>query len=177
MALTVLLGGARSGKSALAARMAARGPEPVTVIVTGEPRDEEMAERIRRHRASRPASWITVEEAVELAGALSAAEPHGCVVVDCLTLWVSNLLERGEEDAGILDRARTAADVAAARIAPTIVVSNEVGSGIVPMNALARRYRDLLGEVNAIWASVAASTMLVVAGRALTLSELADLDG
>ena len=112
---------------------------------------------------------------MELAGALSGAGPDGCVVVDCLTLWVSNLLERGEEDDGIIDRARTAADLAAGRTAPTIVVSNEVGSGIVPMNALARRYRDLLGEVNAIWASGAASTLLVVAGRALTLSEPADL--
>ena len=175
MPLTLLLGGARSGKSALAARMATRWPGPVTVIVTGEARDEEMAERIRRHRAARPAAWDTVEEPVDLDGAISGATADACVVVDCLTLWVSNLLERGEKDVQITDRARTAADLAARRSASTIVVSNEVGSGIVPMNALARRYRDLLGEVNAIWADVAVSTLLVVAGRVLPLSEPADL--
>jgi adenosylcobinamide kinase/adenosylcobinamide-phosphate guanylyltransferase len=174
MALTLLLGGARSGKSALAVRMATRWRGPVTVIVTGEARDEEMAERIRRHRAARPPSWDTIEEPVDLDGAISGTAAEACAVVDCLTLWVSNLLERGEEDAEVTDRAHTAADLASRRSAPTIVVSNEVGSGIVPMNALARRYRDLLGEVNAIWADVAASNLLVVAGRVLPLSEPAD---
>src|SRR6185503_1073686 len=116
MALTLLLGGARSGKSALAERLAARWDGPVTVVVTAEARDAEMAERIRRHRARRPAGWRTVEEPVGR-------------------------------------RARSAAAAAAARAAPTVVVSNEVGAGIVPADALSRRYRDLLGEVNAVWAA------------------------
>ncbi|HKP99939.1 MAG TPA: bifunctional adenosylcobinamide kinase/adenosylcobinamide-phosphate guanylyltransferase, partial [Actinomycetes bacterium] len=98
MALTLLLGGARSGKSALAERLAARWDGPVTVVVTGEARDAEMAARIRRHRDRRPAAWQTVEEPVDLETALALAPAGAQVVVDCLTLRVSNLLEHGLTD-------------------------------------------------------------------------------
>jgi adenosylcobinamide kinase / adenosylcobinamide-phosphate guanylyltransferase len=171
MALTLLLGGARSGKSALAERLAARFTGPVTVVATAQARDAEMAERIRRHRGQRPADWRTVEEPFDLEAAIANAPAGTYVLVDCLTLWVSNLVEQGLPDEQVGRRARAAADVAAARPGPTVVVSNEVGSGIVPADALSRRYRDLLGQVNAAWAAAADQTLLLVAGRALPLAD------
>lgn len=181
VALTLLLGGARSGKSALAVRMGKAWGAPVVVIVTGEPRDEEMAEKIKRHRAARPPKWKTVEEPAELAQALSAVQPEASVIVDCLTLWVSNLIERSLGDEEIERRAREAASIAAARQGSTVAVSNEVGAGIVPGNALARRFRNLLGRVNAIWAEAAELSLFMVAGRALPLFDpetaLRDPDG
>ena len=171
MGLTLLLGGARSGKSALAARLAARHQGPVTVVVTGEARDAEMAERIRRHRAGRPAHWQTVESPRDLEPAIAGAPADGFVVLDCLTLWVSNLMERGLDDHRVETLARSAAAAAAARAAPTVAVSNEVGAGIVPADPLSRRYRDLLGQVNATWAAAADQTLLLVAGRALLLAD------
>jgi adenosylcobinamide kinase/adenosylcobinamide-phosphate guanylyltransferase len=171
MALTLLLGGARSGKSALAARLAGRWAGPVTVVATGQAGDAEMAERIRRHRAGRPGHWTTVEEPLELEAALAAAPAGAFVVLDCLTLWVANLMDQGLDDPQVEGRARSAAAAAAARAAPTVTVSNEVGAGIVPASALARRYRDLLGQVNAIWADAAAQTLLLVAGRAVPLGD------
>jgi adenosylcobinamide kinase / adenosylcobinamide-phosphate guanylyltransferase len=175
MSLTVLLGGARSGKSALAQRLAGRWDGPVTVVATGQAGDAEMAERIARHRAARPAGWDTVEEPLELAAALAAAGGDAFVVVDCLTLWVSNLLEQGLDDAGVDARARAAAATAAARLAPTVAVSNEVGAGIVPADPLSRRYRDLLGQVNAAWAAAADQALLLVAGRAVPLADPLEL--
>jgi len=169
MALTVLLGGARSGKSALAARLAGSWAGPVTVVVTGQAGDAEMAERIERHRAERPRSWQTVEAPRELEPALAAAPDGGFVIVDCLTLWVSNLMGQGLPDRQVEQRARAAAAVAAARSGPTVAVSNEVGAGIVPAEAVARRYRDLLGQVNTIWAAAADQALLLVAGRAVPL--------
>jgi adenosyl cobinamide kinase/adenosyl cobinamide phosphate guanylyltransferase len=171
MALTLLLGGARSGKSALAARLAAAWDGPVTVVVTGQARDGEMAERIRRHRAERPPGWATVETPLELEAALAAAPAEAFVLLDCLTLWVSNLMEQGLGDEQVLARARAAAAAAAARAAPTGAVSNEVGAGIVPGDALSRRYRDLLGQVNAAWAAAAGRSLLLVAGRAVALAD------
>jgi adenosylcobinamide kinase/adenosylcobinamide-phosphate guanylyltransferase len=170
MALTLLLGGARSGKSALAARLAGRWDGPVTVVVTGEARDAEMAERIRRHRAGRPGHWRTVEAPREVEAALAAAPADALVVLDCLTLWVSNLMEQqGLDDAKVEQLARSAAATAAARAAPTVAVSNQVGAGIVPADALSRRYRDLLGQVNAVWAAAADQALLLVAGRGVPL--------
>jgi adenosyl cobinamide kinase/adenosyl cobinamide phosphate guanylyltransferase len=169
MAMTLLLGGARSGKSALAERLAARWDGPVTAVVTAEARDPEMTERIRRHRAQRPAGWRTVEEPLDLEAALTRAPEGVFVVLDCLTLWVSNLLEQGLTDEQARRRARSAAAAAAERAAPTVVVSNEVGSGIVPADPLARRYRDLLGQVNAVWAAAADQALLLVAGQAVPL--------
>jgi adenosylcobinamide kinase / adenosylcobinamide-phosphate guanylyltransferase len=169
MPLTLLLGGARSGKSALAARLAGRWDGPVTVVVTGQARDAEMAERIRRHRAGRPGHWRTVESPREVGAALAGAPADAFVVLDCLTLWVSNLLEQGLDDRRVEQLARSAAATAAARAAPTVAVSNEVGAGIVPADALSRRYRDLLGQVNAAWAAEADQALLLVAGRAVPL--------
>lgn len=169
MPLTLLLGGARSGKSQLAVDMASRTNAGVAVIATGEPRDDEMAQRIERHRAQRPAGWETIEEPVDLCGALTSVAGDACVLVDCLTLWASNMLERGCSDTEIEQQASLAASIAAARSGATLAVSNEVGWGIVPAHPTARRYRDVLGRVNAIWAAASTQTALVVAGRVLLL--------
>lgn len=171
MALTVLLGGARSGKSRWAIRLATETGRPVTFIATGEARDEEMADRIRRHRADRPPDWTTVEEPIHVADALRGVDPGRTVIVDCLTLWVANLLEGELADDDIREMAAEAADTATDHGGEVIVISNEVGSGIVPITPIGRRYRDLLGEVNAIWVDHSSRAALLVAGRPLWLPE------
>jgi adenosyl cobinamide kinase/adenosyl cobinamide phosphate guanylyltransferase len=164
MALTLLLGGARSGKSALAVRMATEAGRPVVFVATGEAGDAEMAERIRLHRESRPADWTTIEEPLELRRALDDAG-DALVIVDCLTLWVANALEDGWSAARIEEHAAGAAS----RAGDTIAVSNEVGLGVVPPTPLGRTYRDVLGRVNATWAAAADEALFVVAGRTLEL--------
>jgi adenosyl cobinamide kinase/adenosyl cobinamide phosphate guanylyltransferase len=128
-----------------------------------------MAGRIEQHRRDRPAGWATVEEAVELSRVLREAPTDAFVVVDCLSLWVSNLMEAGWEGETIEHAARAAADVLSARPSPSVVVSNEVGLGVVPATELGRSYRDVLGRVNAVFAEAADSAQLIVAGRALEL--------
>jgi adenosyl cobinamide kinase/adenosyl cobinamide phosphate guanylyltransferase len=170
--LVFLLGGARSGKSRLAQQLAARWEGPVSVIATAEPGDAEMAARIAEHKRQRPATWTTVEEPCNVADALRGVEATACVIIDCVTLWVSNLLAAGLTDADIGALAAEAGSLAALRPAPTVVVSNEVGAGVVPTTALGRRYRDLLGTVNAVWAGAAGRTYLLVAGKTLLLNEV-----
>jgi adenosylcobinamide kinase / adenosylcobinamide-phosphate guanylyltransferase len=171
MPLTFLLGGARSGKSTLAVRLASAAGAPVTVIATGEARDEEMAERIRTHRRARPTSWRTIEEPLELGRAVEAAGSD-VVVVDCLSLWVSNTMEARTSTAAIVRDARDVAEALARRPEQAFGVSNEVGLGVVPMHPLGRAYRDVLGAVNAAWAAAAERSVLVVAGRALALRDV-----
>jgi adenosyl cobinamide kinase/adenosyl cobinamide phosphate guanylyltransferase len=169
--LVVVLGGARSGKSALAVRLAAADGGLVTFLATGEARDEEMAARIAAHRAERPAGWKTVEEPHALAPAIERA-PAGVLVVDCLSLWVANELERSSP-AEIERAGADAAALARDRDGLTIAVSNEVGLGIVPATELGRVFRDVLGRVNTAWVAASTRAYLVVAGRALDLKELA----
>jgi adenosyl cobinamide kinase/adenosyl cobinamide phosphate guanylyltransferase len=175
MSVTVLLGGARSGKSRLAVELAGRAGVPVTFVATGEPRDDEMRERIAAHRAERPAGWATVEEPLDLRAALTAVPAENAVLLDCLSLWVANLLGRGDTAEAVLDAAAEAAERAAARGALVVAVSNEVGLGLVPGTPLGRAYRDLLGAVNRAWVERAESAYLVVAGRALRLETAAEL--
>lgn len=169
MGLTLLLGGARSGKSALALRRAASAGAPVLFIATAEALDAEMEARIARHRAERDPGWTTVESPLDPRSALAAAPAHACVLLDCLSLWVANLMQSGLDEDEILSRAVAAAKLAARRAGPTIAVSNEVGMGVVPEFELGRHYRDLLGWVNAAWAERAEEALLVVAGRTLKL--------
>jgi adenosyl cobinamide kinase/adenosyl cobinamide phosphate guanylyltransferase len=171
MPLTVLLGGARSGKSRLAVELALAAGGPVSYIATAEPLDEEMAERIALHRAERPGSWETLEEPCALADTVSSVGTDRVLVIDCLSLWVANLLERGQDRGEILTHCGRAA-AAAARESATIVVSNEVGLGIVPSTPRGREYRDLLGSVNREWVERADFAALVVAGRALPLVDV-----
>ncbi len=175
MSLTVLLGGARSGKSSLAVSMATASGSEVYYVATAEARDDEMTARIEMHQRERPGSWTTIEEPVDLVAALASVPNEAVAIVDCLTLWVSNLLERETSDDEILQTAEDAARVAARGSERVIAITNEVGSGIVPVNPLARRYRDLLGMVNTRWCAHADGAFLVVAGRALVLTDPASL--
>jgi adenosylcobinamide kinase / adenosylcobinamide-phosphate guanylyltransferase len=168
VSLAVLLGGARSGKSALALRLAAASGAPVVFVATGEAGDGEMAARIGRHREERPAGWTTIEQPRALLAAVAGAPAGSCLVVDCLSLWVANLIEDTAVDA-IEGEAAAAAEAAAGRSGPTIAVSNEVGLGVVPATPLGRAYRDVLGRVNQTWVAAADDAMLVVAGRVLRL--------
>jgi adenosyl cobinamide kinase/adenosyl cobinamide phosphate guanylyltransferase len=181
MALILLLGGSRSGKSSLALDLAKASGRPVTFVATAEARDGEMADRIARHRAARPKGWRTVEEPVDLRAAVAQADGDACLVIDCLSLWVANLLERGWSEEAIEEEARAVAVQAAGRAPLTVAVTNEVGLGIVPSTPLGRSYRDLLGCVNAAWGASAAEAAFVVAGRLLPLSRpenvFAELDG
>jgi adenosylcobinamide kinase / adenosylcobinamide-phosphate guanylyltransferase len=168
MTLLLLLGGARSGKSALAVRLARARGGPVWVVATGEPRDDEMAERIRAHRSSRPSDWRVVEEPRDLVPVLDTVPPEATLILDCLTLWVSNLLERYPTE-DIVGRASNLAAKSRVRSGFTIAVSNEVGLGLVTPNLLGRAYRDLLGQVNSRWADAADEVLFLVAGRAVRL--------
>jgi len=170
MALSILLGGARSGKSTLAVRCGSAYSGPVCFIATATAGDDEMATRIAHHRAERPATWQTLEEPLELEAALARAEEDALVIVDCLTLWVSNQLAAGTHEQDIAEHAARAAGRAAERVAPVIAVSNEVGMGIVPADSLARRFRDIHGRVNASWVAQATQANLVVAGALLGLA-------
>jgi len=168
MGFLLLLGGARSGKSDLACRLAAESGRDVAVIATATAGDPEMAARIERHRGSRPAHWQTVEEPLDLAGAVASCDASLYLVVDCLTLWVSNLFGDGCSPEEVTHRAVSVAEALAGRSA--VVVSNEVGLGIVPASEMARTYRDALGVVNAEFAARAERALLMVAGRALELA-------
>jgi adenosylcobinamide kinase/adenosylcobinamide-phosphate guanylyltransferase len=175
--IILVLGGARAGKSAFAERLAAEragGAEDgaVTFIATAEALDEEMRERIERHRAERPAGWITLEAPRDLARAVREVAGAATVVVDCLTLWVSNVLlelaERGERLRGgesiVGERMEEVVRLMGQGSARWIVVSNEVGLGLVPETELGRVYRDALGRANQIVAAAAQRVYLLVAG-------------
>jgi len=168
-AVTLVLGGARSGKSAWAeARAEASGLAPV-YLATAEAGDDEMVERIAHHRARRGARWATVEEPLDLVGALAQwTAPDRVVLVDCLTLWLANLMDAGLDPE--LEAERLAATFAAAR-GPAIFVSNEVGLGIVPDNALARAFRDAAGRLNQRIAAAAQRVVFLAAGLPLALKE------
>jgi adenosyl cobinamide kinase/adenosyl cobinamide phosphate guanylyltransferase len=173
MSLTFLIGGARSGKSSLAVDIGHRHHAaglPVTYIATAPVIDDDMAGRVQRHRDERPPEWSTIEEELDLVGALSKIE-SGLAIVDCLTLWTSNLMWQDLTDTEIRRRSDEAAAVAAERIDPIVVISNEVGLGIHPETDLGRRYRDVLGWVNQTWAAAADSALLLVAGRAVALTD------
>jgi adenosyl cobinamide kinase/adenosyl cobinamide phosphate guanylyltransferase len=131
-----------------------------------------MAGRIARHRTERPA-WPTIEEPHDLAAALRAVPSGATAIIDCLTLWVSNLMLRGDDDEAIATLAADTAVLAGA--STTVTVSNEVGLGVHPGNDLGRRYRDLLGRVNRAWAAAADRTLFLVAGRAVALTDPWDL--
>jgi adenosylcobinamide kinase/adenosylcobinamide-phosphate guanylyltransferase len=179
--LILLLGGARSGKSARAERMAQERGGPVLFVATATAGDEEMARRIAAHRAARPAGWRTLEAPEGVAAAVAASgESATTILLDCLTLLVSNLLLAHEEEGEATVGRRVDAEIDAllaaidAGSATWIVVSNEVGLGLVPPYPLGRWYRDLLGRVNARLASRADRAYLLVAGLALDLKRLSD---
>jgi adenosylcobinamide kinase / adenosylcobinamide-phosphate guanylyltransferase len=170
----LVLGGARSGKSRYALDQARQVRSPVAFVATARALDGDMATRIARHRAERPPRWSTVEEPHDLAAACRrAARSHDLVVIDCATVWVSNLMERGDDDLVVLTATDDLAKLLRERLVSMIVVSNEVGQGVHPPTELGRRFRDLLGLVNQRLAAAADRVTLMVAGLPLSLKDAA----
>ncbi len=168
--VTLVLGGVRSGKSRYAQSLAEQS-ECVAFIATAEIRDdEEMQQKIARHRSERPACWTTIEEPLKLADSISTAAA-GCdaILVDCLTLYASNLMEAYELSPSIHEQLDQLCMVLLSVPCHVILVSNEVGSGVVPAYALGRRFRDLVGEINQRVAARADTVLLMVAGLPLAL--------
>ena len=162
-------GGVRSGKSAFALALARTLGPRRAFLATAEPRDGEMAERIARHRAERGAEFATVEEPLELRRAVAALGELDVVVVDCLTLWLSNLLLRGDPPAALAARVDEFATVLAAAPFHSVLVTNEVGMGVVPESALGRTFRDAAGRAHQALASRADRVYLAVLGTVLQI--------
>ncbi|TGT74692.1 bifunctional adenosylcobinamide kinase/adenosylcobinamide-phosphate guanylyltransferase [bacterium M00.F.Ca.ET.159.01.1.1] len=162
--LTFVLGGARSGKSSHAENLTTAHPSPWAYIATAQAYDDEMRERIALHRSRRGEGWVTVDAPLDLVGAIAALPDHQPVLIDCLTLWLTNHM-LAEHD--IEAECRRLADVLSRPRGPWFVVSNEVGLGIVPDNALARRFRDAAGRLNQQVAAVADNVLMMVAGLPL----------
>lgn len=170
--LVLVTGGARSGKSGLAIDIAEKSGGWPVYIATATAGDPEMAERIKKHRRERGSSWTTIEEPLDLRRVLAAmTRGENAVVLDCLTLWLTNIMMEDEEDFEL------AADILSRELAKklrelggtVVVVSNEVGMGLVPDNQLARRFRDMAGQVNNLFARTADEVYLVVSGLPVKL--------
>ncbi len=175
MAGILILGGARSGKSAYALDLGTSflgEDEKGLFLATARPTDPEMEQRITAHRRQRGPQWETWEVPEELEQAVEEQPGWARVtVVDCITLWVANLLEAGLSDAGLFQRAERLAQAASAARRPVILVSNEVGMGLVPEHPLGRRFRDAAGRVNQLLASACDQVVLVVAGLPMAIKE------
>lgn len=161
MSLTLVLGGARSGKSRHAEELIERLPGPWSYIATAQGYDDEMVERIALHRSRRGMSWQTLDAPHDVAGALKGLPAGRPVLVDCLTLWLTN---RMLAEADVEAESAALAETLAAHDGPAVVVSNEVGLSIVPENALARRFRDAQGRLNQMVAARADEVIFMVAG-------------
>ncbi len=172
--VSLVLGGVRSGKSRYAQQLAEQTSD-VVFIATGSPGDDEMRARIDRHRAERPAHWRTIEEPLDLGTTIRSLAPSAdLIVVDCLTIFAATLLETSYSDSA--QQETRIADLCSALIASpcaVVLVSNEVGSGVVPPYPLGRQYRDLLGDINQRVASVATEVVLMIAGLPLALKPFA----
>lgn len=181
MKLVLVLGGVRSGKSHFAEKLAMRyaAGKPVVYLATGEAMDEEMAERIARHRAERPEHWVTVESPLYIADAIQNAPVTPVVLLDCLTLLTSNWLlsdEKSDQEAALKAELERLLEHLACAKSCLVVVSNEVGMGIVPAYALGRRYRDMIGRLNQWLAGQADLVYLMVAGLPIEITALAERD-
>jgi len=169
--VTLITGGARSGKSQIAERLVGDGGGRVCYVATAEPLDDEMRERIRRHVERRPSEWETVESPRGLPETLArVGREHDRVIVDCLTIYISNCLGDGAApDDEIIEEAELIAETARDVPAEIVVITNEVGGGVVPANALARRFRDLQGLANQIVAKSADRVVLAVSGLGVVI--------
>ena len=176
---TLIIGGCRSGKSGYALRLAdARRGGKNLFVATCAPQDKEMTERVKRHQIERGDRWQTIEAPLDPAAVL---HDHGSgadiLVIDCLTLWVSNLMMTGQKDEQIIDNISRLCDSLMKTPCPVILVSNEVGTGIVPENALARRYRDLIGWCNQRAATACDRVIWMVAGIAVPIKPKPSFNG
>ncbi len=170
---TLILGGVRSGKSRLAERLAHESGLAVTYVATALPQDDEMRQRIAAHQHRRPADWRLIEEPLDL-GELIAREsaPDRCLLVECLTLWLTNLLMKNDEMA-VVNATETLLAAVATAPGRLILVGNETNMGVVPMNALARRFCDLAGRLHQDLAARCDQVLLCVAGLPLTVKGVA----
>ncbi|HET8578455.1 MAG TPA: bifunctional adenosylcobinamide kinase/adenosylcobinamide-phosphate guanylyltransferase [Methylomirabilota bacterium] len=169
----LILGGARSGKSRYALAEATSERRRTAFLATARAQDGDMAARIARHRGERPDSWTTLEEPHDLVAACRRlAIRHDLILIDCLTLWVSNLLERGDSDEAVLAAADDLAKLIGERTVSLILVSNEVGAGVHPPTEIGLRFRDLLGMVNQRVAAAAERVTLMVAGLPVVVKTL-----
>jgi adenosylcobinamide kinase/adenosylcobinamide-phosphate guanylyltransferase len=165
-----ITGGAKSGKSHLAEELAERLGGPLGYFATGEPKDAEMRERITRHRERRGPAWHTIEEPIDLVKALREHDDSfNVMLVDCITLWLANLLGRYPDPRKVLDEVASFIAVFPSLKTPLFLVTNEVGMGIVPENALARSFRDLAGETNELLAKAADEVYIMFSGLPLKL--------
>ncbi len=167
--LIFVVGGARSGKSGFALKLAGDLPGPKAYMATARALDLEMEERISAHKKDRGPGWETIEEPEDVAERIIALNGYGAIVLDCLTLWLMNLIEAGVDDVKVKERAVRLAEACKGSDACVIAVSNELGLGIVPENPLARRFRDLAGVVNQLVARAADEFYFVAAGIPLRL--------
>jgi adenosylcobinamide kinase/adenosylcobinamide-phosphate guanylyltransferase len=168
--VTLITGGARSGKSRFAESLALNQGAPLLYIATAGSGDGEMAERIARHQERRGAAWQTIEEQYDLAGALKGHDGwFKAILVDCVTLWLTNLLFKYEDKNSVLEEVRLTVAIFPALKTPLILVSNEVGMGIIPDNPLGRAFCDLSGEANEILAAAADEVYVTFSGLPLKL--------
>jgi adenosylcobinamide kinase/adenosylcobinamide-phosphate guanylyltransferase len=171
--ITLILGGARSGKSHYAEQLATDSAKSVIYIATAQAHDEEMAARIARHQQDRPEHWQTIEEPMHLAAVLAMhAQPNRCLVVDCLTLWLSNILfdaEGNVQEALFKQQSQALLEIVTTLSGKVILVSNEVGQGIVPIDAMSRRFVDEAGRLHQQLAKRSDRVVFVTAGLAQVL--------
>tara|TARA_B100000700_G_scaffold115601_1_gene129998 strand:- start:291 stop:824 length:534 start_codon:yes stop_codon:yes gene_type:complete len=170
--LVVLTGGARSGKSRVAMKIALSNTTNPSLIATAEAgEDEEMLERIEMHRSSRTSAWNVIEEPLEIVKSLGDLDPSAVVVIDCISFWISNQIE-DSSDEEVFSMLDDLIRVSNERSGLTILVTNEVGSGIVPISFLGRRFRDLLGFANQKLVENADRSFFIVAGKKIPLDDL-----
>lgn len=165
---TLIIGGTRSGKSRLAEQLAAHCALPVVYVATAEPKDQEMRQRIDAHRARRPRHWQLIEEPIALGSVMSQQPDHGCVVVECLTLWLTNLLLLDEQDAFARERWSLFRALSDFR-GELILVGNEVNMGVTPADALSRRFCDEAGRLHQELGQRCERVLLTAAGLPLAL--------
>ena len=171
--LTLITGPSRGGKTRLALKIALSYPRPRGYLATAQALDEEMSLRIRRHQEEREGNFETMEEPLDLTRALRFPDqPYSIVIIDCLTLWLSNLMAKwGADEGSLRQEVGQVVDFFKSFAVPTVIISNEVGWGIVPDNPLARNFRDLSGNLNQELAAVADRVILTVAGIPLFLKQ------
>jgi adenosylcobinamide kinase / adenosylcobinamide-phosphate guanylyltransferase len=174
--IILITGGGRSGKSTYAQKLAEALPEPRAFLATCPPIDEEMRERIRKHQdARRQKRWHTIEESLDIAKVIENSHDFPTILVDCLTLWINNLLYQAEQNNRCISESDIAEEcnnlVTACKTHPgtTIFVTNEIGMGLIPENALSRLYRDLVGRCNQIIAEASVRVVLLVSGQPIEI--------
>lgn len=167
--LIFITGAVRSGKSSFAIKLAKESNKQIVFLASCNPLDEEMKKRVKRHRQQRPKTWKTVEEPIEVAAVIEKAKKNQLIIFDCLTLWISNILLKDQKQTLIKKRIIGLIEVLKHTPATVLVVSNEVGWGVVPENKLARSFRDIVGITHQQIAKVSDEVYLIVAGQQLKL--------